>query len=148
MYIARVPPRIRRGLGRLGSQAMPLSLATATSTPSPTGYYPPVLPDATSCSYWDFFFNPTAWSACAQAAEVANINQVAVNAAAVYGSGSPSDLTAQAAAAQQETYAADDTSNIARYYGAGNLVTSASIPTWLYVAGGVAGGLLLISALK
>lgn len=133
MYLAT--PTRRRGLGRLGSQAMPLSLAN------------PVSSDSNSCSYWDFFFNAPAWQTCQQGLAVAQIQTVPANAAA-YGYPAAVVSAAQAAADAQIAQVPSDVADVATVYSAGTVATPASIPTWLYIAGAIAGGLLVIAAFK
>jgi hypothetical protein len=149
MYRSAIPRKTRRGmrglrgrgLGRLGSE-FPLGIGLASST-YPTAPYS----TAADCSIWDFFFNPSAWQACAQAAEVSQINSVPANALA-YGYPANDVAVAQAAAASQAAYAASDSSDVASYYQAGTLVTGSSIPTWLWIAGTLAAGLVVIEAVK
>jgi hypothetical protein len=161
MYLS-APPR-RRRLGRLGSQAMPLSLATAVpSTPGQlisssvaAGQGVPSASDV--CSVWDFYFNPTAWNVCSQQFIAAAPQSVVANATAA---GYSPDViaAAQAAADEQSSHAAADAANIANFYGAGNLnpfFTPGSPPgsptnwplwVWIAILGG--GGLLAWSMVK
>lgn len=126
---------MRRGLRGLGSQAMPLSLATATpSTPGQIASVAASVPGGSIpsvndvCSTWDFFFNPGTWKSCADAVNQAQIQSVANNAVYFYGANSPSAITAQQVAAQQEAMVPQDVNNAAEFYGAGQL---------LYTPGGI-----------
>jgi len=128
--------RRRGGLGQL--------IAPDLVSPLVSAFTPSTTP---SCSTWDFFFNDAAWQACQRGLEVAQIQSVPANAAAA---GYSPDVVAvaQATANEQSGFAPADVSNISTFYGAGQLVTPAAIPTWLYVVGAIAGGLLVMSAFK
>jgi hypothetical protein len=129
----------RRGLRGLGADLSITNLPTV-STPSPA-------PTASSCSYWDFFFNAPAWQACQRQAAVAQIQSVPANAAAA---GYSPDVVAaaQAAADAQIAQVPSDVAYIASTDNAGTLVTPASVPAWVWYVGIGAGALLLIAALK
>lgn len=103
-------------------------------------------PDATDCSYWDFFFNPASWKACAAAAEVGQIQRVVTNAQTYYGANSPAAIAAIASAADQEAQAPADVANVANFYGAGQIAPPAGVPWWAWVALGV-GTLVVVKSL-
>jgi len=122
----------------------------STGTSGVTGP-PPVPADATSCSYWDFFFNPSAWQACVNAASVAQIQSVVDNANYYYGPGSSAAQAATSAAMDQELAVPSDTAEIADYYGAGSLLATPGgvsssgmlgIPWWGWAIAGL--GLYLV----
>jgi hypothetical protein len=157
VYLSAAQPRRRgRGLRGLGQEEVtgilpgifsPFSAAaTYLSTPSAPVSAP--YSTAADCSLWDFFFNSKSWQACARAAEASQIATVPANAAA-YGYTQPVINAAQASADAQIAMAPSDVEGIAQYYGAGSLLPPLpTVPTWVLVAGAVAGGLLLIAALK
>ena len=140
----------RPGLGRLGSQAIPLSMATVP--------YSATLVDTTGC-VWDYLWGKSSFDACLTAANQNQIQTVANNAAQYYGANSPTTQVAQAIATQQEAQVPSDVQTIDTSY---NLPASPFIPSlgpgvslgdpstwpvWLWIALGV-GGLVLVKALK
>lgn len=130
---------------------IPFDIPSAIATYAATSPAPAQSPSPPSCSTWDFFFNSAAWKACQNALAVAQIQQVANNAATSYGAGSQTAQVAQQVAAQQEALVPLDTQNIASYYGAGTLLATpgsspqgqAGMPTWA-VAGLIVAGFLLL----
>lgn len=134
MYLRGTSRSGRRGLGQLLPMDIPTEIAVNAAVPS-------------GCNWWEFFTSPASWSACQTAQEVAQIQTVPANAA-YYGYSPAVVSAAQVAADQQSGFAVSDTNDIATQYSAGQLVTTSSIPTWLWVAGAIGGGLLLIAALK
>jgi len=121
------------GLRGMGSQAMPMALATNGA------------PEPSSCSYWDFFFDKPAWDACQNALAVAQIQNVPQKAAAA--GYSPTVVqVAQQEADLQSAQVPGDTTSIADYYGAGQLLytpqTQTALPTWAWV--GLAFGVFLL----
>jgi len=138
--IVTLQPRARRRLRGLGSVVMPLALAQPYSPAPPQ--------DATDCSTWDFFFDPAAWKACAAAAEVSSIQSVAKNAAQYYGADSVTAQVAQTAANQQSAFANSDVQNVATFFNAGQLVSAASVPAWIWALAIGGGALVLVSLLR
>jgi len=109
---------------------------------------PPAPP---TCSWlgetFDFFTDSSAWQACQNAKEKAQIATVPANAAYYYGPDSVSAQVAQQAADIQSAQAAADAANTANYYRAGTLIADPTnpggIPTWA-LAALVIGGLLWV----
>lgn len=151
----------RRGLGGLG--IFPLSLATAQpSTPAQLiaaqnaasaseGQIAPVPDVSQLCSSWDFFFNPTAWQACAATAIAGGPQSVVVNAQTFGYPASVIDV-GQAFADQQAALAPSDAANIANFMGAGSLLydptNQSALPTWAWIGLAIGAGLLVTSAFK
>jgi hypothetical protein len=153
MYL-QAKTRKRRWLGAAGAPSsisdwMDIAAVGAAGGIAAGGMNPlaAVLSPDTSCSTWDFFFNPTAWQSCEAALATAQIQSVPINAAAA--GYSPNVVAvAQATADAQTDFVPSDVANMAQYYGAGQIVTPGSIPTWMYIAGAVAAGLLVMAAFK
>ena len=148
--------RRRGGLGQMLPAvdfAGPVIMAGGSDISGPTP--PTVPPDATSCSTWDFFFDPAAWRTCAALAENAQIQNVAANAAFYYPPPSPAAAVAQAAASQQESSVSADTGNVANFMGADTLLYTppgqpgyAGLPLWLWAAFSIGGALIVSKALR
>ena len=155
MYLS-TSRRRRGGLGKLGSQAMPLSLAQAQ-------------PNAPNCPWWLWFTGN--YLTCTQQPQLvtennAQIQSVADAAAQYYGVDSPAAIAAQQMANQQMANTPTDVATITTAvensqvdqspltYVGNMLLNPASapqslsdIPWYMWVVFGV-GGLLLIKALK
>lgn len=152
--------RRRRGVRGLGQMFPVTDLVSPTLANTPVFSAPPTPPpDATSCSTWDFFMNPAAWSACASAASNAQIQSVVANAQYYYGTNSPAAQAAAQAAAAQEAQSAADAADVSSFYGAGNLnpfFTPGGIdpndtstwPWWMWLAIFGGGALLVVAAVK
>lgn len=145
MYLTKVPRR--RGLGRLGGQAMPLSLATVAAPPDPADCWP------------YYFFGKSSYDACVNRTGVAMVQTVPQNAAAA---GYPPNVVAaaQAAADAQAAQVPQDTQTIDASYdlplsplmpslGPGfSGLNPSSWPLWLWIAFGLGGSLVVVKLLK
>lgn len=144
MYISAAPRRrlgshnplhksaALRGLGGLGSQAMPLSLAT-----NPTAIGGDSIP--WYCSYLLYMPWLGSYSACVAPAIASGPASVVTNAQTFYGQNSPAAQAAASAAAVQEASAESDAAGIANYYdpyslGGYNANPSSGLPWWAWVA--------------
>ena len=144
MYISGT--QRRRGLGRLGSQAMPLSLATVTAPPDPADCWP------------YYFFGKGSYDACVNRLSTAQIQTVLQNAVAA---GYPSDVVAvaQAAADAAAAQVPQDTQTIDTSYALPSSPFQPSLgpsfswtdpttwPVWLWIALG-GGTLVAVKLLK
>jgi hypothetical protein len=128
-------------LGQLPGMDIASGIAVRAATP----------PAPPTCSWlgetFDFFTDSSAWQACQNAKEQAQVQAVADNAAHYYGPDSVSAQVAQQAADIQSAQAAVDAANTANYYRAGVLIADPTnpggLPSWA-LAALVVGGLLLI----
>src|SRR5271166_1990910 len=148
MYLQAAGRRTRDSRARLGDIPAGAGLVVGLVNPvagmilTANDAYATSIAPATGCSYLDFFVNSARWQACQMQREIAQIQTVPQNAAAA-GYPTPVVQVAQDTADQQSADAAGDSSNVASYYGAGQVLydpqNQTALPTWLWVllAGGI-----------
>lgn len=150
MYLQAPRQRGRRGLRGLGQDDVSLLMMPNLFSGSPdlTGPQTASYSTAADCSLWDFFFNPSAWQACANTAAQSQISTVGTNAK-TFGYTDPVVAAAQQSGAVQQAQVPADTANIAGYMGAGQVIynpqnpqNQTALPTWVWVA--LAGGAALV----